>query len=260
MKLIKEPFQEYLSKQKDYLSSHRLADFRRCPLLYQKRKLGLIEDKQTTAFLVGRAAHTLILEGLETFISQYGCGPVNEKTGAQYGQGTKAWADWEKTNEKTGLTTDQSILLFEMQHSIKNHPLAKTLLHGGIAEGVVRGTYHDVPCQGRIDYWRAGEFIDFKTCDDLNWFEADAKRYGYFHQLAFYRALLRDILEQKEVAIFLIAAEKKEPYRSGVFRVGEGALMQCEKENREAMERLLYCERENFWPTGYEEVRDLELV
>lgn len=32
--LIQEPAETYHAAAKDFLSSHRLADFRRCPLLY----------------------------------------------------------------------------------------------------------------------------------------------------------------------------------------------------------------------------------
>ena len=32
--------------------------------------------------------------------------------------------------------------------------------------------------------------FELKTADDLTWFEADSRRYGYAHQLAFYRSIL----------------------------------------------------------------------
>ena len=37
-----------------------------------------------------------------------------------------------------------------------------------------------------MDWFDAHRGIaDLKTCDNLDWFEADARRYGYAHQLAF---------------------------------------------------------------------------
>ena len=62
-KFIFEPADTYHAAAKDYLSSHQLADFRRCPLLYQWKQLGLAKDKDRPAYFLGRAAHTLILEG-----------------------------------------------------------------------------------------------------------------------------------------------------------------------------------------------------
>ena len=50
--LTAEPAEEYHARAADFLSSHRLLDFMRCPWLYQKQRLGLIEDKDSTAFLL----------------------------------------------------------------------------------------------------------------------------------------------------------------------------------------------------------------
>ncbi len=38
--LIREPADIYHAQARDYLSSHQLAEFRRCPVLYQRRQLG----------------------------------------------------------------------------------------------------------------------------------------------------------------------------------------------------------------------------
>jgi RecB family exonuclease len=51
------------------LSSHLLADFRRCPLLYYRKRLGLVPDEDRPAYLLGHAAHTLILERLKRCVS-----------------------------------------------------------------------------------------------------------------------------------------------------------------------------------------------
>jgi hypothetical protein len=99
--------------------------------------------------------------------------------------------------------------------------------------------------------------IDLKTCDDLTWFESDCKRYGYIYQLAFYRAVLREA-SGKNYPFHIIAVEKKEPFRCGVWRVSEEALNSAEVENTAAIERLKKCRAENLWPTGYEEVRILD--
>ena len=41
-----EPADEYHAKAKQHLSSHRLIDFLRCPLLFHKKTVGLIGDKE----------------------------------------------------------------------------------------------------------------------------------------------------------------------------------------------------------------------
>ena len=74
-------------------------------------------------------------------------------------------------------------------------PALPTCSSEGEAEGVVRAKYCDLPCQIRMDWFDAHQgIVDLKTCDDLTWFEADARRYGYAHQLAFYRAVLAQVI------------------------------------------------------------------
>ena len=52
--LIHEPADVYHANAGEYLSSHLLADFRKCPLLYHRKRSGLIPDEDRPAYLVGR--------------------------------------------------------------------------------------------------------------------------------------------------------------------------------------------------------------
>lgn len=90
--LIHEPAAAYHAKAGHYLSSHLLADFRKCPLLYQRKVSGLIaENQERPAYLIGRAAHALILEGPQAFDDQFAVGgPINPRTGLPFGPNTRA--------------------------------------------------------------------------------------------------------------------------------------------------------------------------
>ena len=59
----------------------------------------------------------------------------------------------------------------------------------------------------------------------------------------------------ERMAVHIIAVEKKEPFRAGVWRVGDDVLGQARKENEAAIERLKHCRKADTWPTGYEEIR-----
>jgi hypothetical protein len=63
--------------------------------------------------------------------------------------------------------------------------------------------------------------VDFKTCDCLDWLQMDARTYGYAHQPAFYRAVAAVILGHP-VPAWMIAAEKREPFRCGVWLIHGG--------------------------------------
>ncbi len=259
--LIIEPDAAYRKRAASHLTSHALGDYRKCPLLHRKKALGLIPDTDTAAYLVGRAAHTLILEGQVRFEADFAVGgPINPKTGNPYGRNTNAWAEWAARVSKDVLTDDQYALATNMASSINTHPFAVELLAHGVPEGVVRTTYCNRPCQGRIDWFSPVHGVtDVKTCDDLTWFESDARRFGYAFQMAFYQALVEVAIGRK-VPVHMIAVEKREPFRCGVWCIAQTSLDTARSENEAAMGRLKACELTGVWPTGYEQCRVFDSV
>ena len=259
--LIAEPADVYHGKARDFLSSHLLADFRKCPELFHRKQLGLIPDKDTPAYLLGRAAHALILEGREAFEAEYAVGgPVNPKTGLPFGKATKAFGEWADAQGKAVLSDEDAAFVERLHQAVQAHPVAPLLLTGGVAEGVCRAEYCGIPCQVRPDYFHAEHgIVDLKTCDDLTWFEADARRYGYLHQVAFYRAVL-EAASGTVFPVHIVAVEKKEPFRVGVWLTAESALDFARAENEAAIERLKECLATGTWCTGYEAVRIFDCV
>lgn len=254
--LIAERADVYHARATAFLSSHLLADFRKCPELYHRKQLGLILDSDSPAYALGRAAHTLILEGRAAFETEYAVGgPVNPKTGLPFGRATKAFQEWADVQEKAFLSDEDAAFVERLAAAVQSHPVAPLLLAGGVAEGVCRAEYAGVPCQARPDYFHPEQgIVDLKTCDDLTWFEADARRYGYLHQVAFYRAVLR-VPPGCTWPVHIVAVEKKEPFRVGVWRLAESALDLAEADNEDAFGRLMACRATGIWPTGFEMVR-----
>jgi hypothetical protein len=259
--LQREPAEVYHAKGAEYLSSHALAEFRADPLLYRKKRLGLVVDRDRPAFALGRAAHTLILEGRDAFQAQYIVGgPVNPKTGQHYGAGTKAWQEWAERICKPVLTDGEAALVDSMNAAVRSHIFAAELLAEGVAERVARGEYAGHKCQARIDWInpRLGRgIVDLKTCDNLSTFEFDIRAYGYVHQLAFYRALIA-IVTGLVLPVHIVAVEKREPFRCGLWLIHAKALDKAQAENEQAMQDLARCIEGDVWPTGYESIRLFE--
>lgn len=251
-----EPFDVYQNAAKFHVSSHLLKDFRQSPLLFQRKRLGYVVDKDRKAYRFGRATHVLTLEGKDAFAERYAVGgPTNPKTGKRYGEDSKAFAEWEAKQNKECLTEVQALQICWMANSVWSHKDARPLLEEGWPELVVRANYAGHSCQGRLDWLNPRRGIpDLKTCDNLDFFEMDTKRFGYEHQLAFYRALVR-IKTGRTLPCFLIGIEKQEPYRAGVWRLS--GLDKAEAENEQALRDLQRCLELNVWPTGYEEMRTL---
>ncbi|MBE0568403.1 MAG: PD-(D/E)XK nuclease-like domain-containing protein [Deltaproteobacteria bacterium] len=256
-----EPAEIYHAQKSRFLSSHQLADFRRDPLLFRKKELGLVREEDRPAYLIGRAAHSLILEGREEYERCYAFGgPINPKTGEPFGSRTKAFQEWAEVQGKPVLPDDQVALIENMDAAVHAHAHAAALLSYGVAEGVVRVEYCGVASQGRLDWFNAKRgLVDLKTCENLDWLQTDARNYQYVHQLAFYRALVASATGLV-FPVYLIAVEKREPFRCGVWRMGEDILGIAQKENEDAIERLKDCRERDHWPTGYEEIRVFDWI
>ncbi|MCL2347311.1 MAG: PD-(D/E)XK nuclease-like domain-containing protein [Planctomycetaceae bacterium] len=258
---LNEPANEYHAKAKNYFSSHQLIDFLKCPYLYHKKQNGLIPDMESQAFLLGSAAHSLILEGRGKYESDYAIGgPINPTTGRPFGNTTKKFLEWQAEQQKPVLTFEQSETVEAMHSAVRMNEYAAALLQTGIPEGVIRTEYCGLPCQIRLDWFNPDYgIIDLKTCDDLTWFESDARRFRYQNQMAFYQCVL-DVVIGQLVPVYIIAVEKKEPFRCGVWQVTSETLLLARAENEAAIERLKESKAKDCWPTGYEELRMLTII
>jgi len=259
--LTHEPADVYHAKRDKFLSSHQLAEFRRNPLLFHKKQLGLVQEEDRPAYLIGQAAHALVLEGRQVYEDRYAFGgPVNPKTGEPFGSRTKAFEEWAAAQGKPVLTHEQMALIENLNAAVYSHEHAAALLADGVPEGVVRVDYCGTACQARFD-WLSPQrgIVDLKTCDNIEWLEMDARSYRYVHQLAFYRALAAAVTGTV-LPVHLIGVEKHEPFRCGVWRIGEDVLGIAKKENEEGIARLKECRERDHWLSGYEDIRVFDWI
>ena len=259
--LVHEDEKLYHRRAEENLSSHQLKDFRKCPAYYHRKRAGLVSEPDRPAFLVGRAVHCLAIEGRAEFDRRFLVGGlINEKTGKPYGAGTKAHVDWARQQTREVLTEEQAGPVEAMAAAVRVHDLASRMFTSGVAEGVVRIPYEGVACQIRIDYLNPSYgVIDLKTTENIDWFESDCRKYAYLHQLAFYRDVLAFAagMPPEDIPCRLVAVEKDEPYRCGVWLATAALLDDCALENRRAIEELRACRDSGVWPTRYEEGRTL---
>ena len=273
--LVDIPSDEYhaATKRNEYTTSHRLNLFRKCPALYKKTIDGAIVEGDTAAFMLGRATHAYILENRK-FTNEYTIsdGPVNEKTGKPYGKTTSAYAEWAKAQDKFVVSTAERELMDRMLWAICDHPTARNLVYAGsdfsangIAEGTVRAVWNGEPVQARIDLYNpeTNAVIDLKTCADIDRFRYDVRDYGYVEQMAFYAHLV-ELCTNKTPTAYLVAVEKKEPYRVAVVQICDITLNDANHnhmggetwhdDNDAMISELQYCRNTNSWPTRYERI------
>lgn len=267
--LLDIPAEEYhaATKENQYTTSHRLNLFRRCPALYHKHITGEIVEGDTAAFQMGRAVHVLTIEGADKFDAEYlvADGPTNPKTGKPYGRETKAFKDWAELQTRPVIGGDDHALMLELSNAVHAHPIAADILSAGFAEATVRAVWDGEPVQARLDWFdpERGIIADLKTCTDVDRFPFDIRDFGYVTQLAFYRRVLELAgYHGPRIRAYLIAVEKKEPYRVAVAEISEltlndGNVAEAGKYgagNDTVMRELLECRAADRWPTRYEEL------
>lgn len=263
--ILEIPADEYhqATKENKYLSSHRLHLFRRCPALYHKHAMGEIVESDTQSFIIGRATHTFILEGADVFEREYivSDGPTNPKTGLAYGARTKAYLDWAASLDRPVISPTDFSLLEKMKAAVEGHEKARELLSAGFAESVVRTEWEGEPIQTRMDWFdpERGILVDLKTCQDLDRFKYDVRDFGYPYQLAFYERALVLAGYDRPVECWIIAVEKREPYRVGVFNVVVTTIDDANFANTPnlignewVIRELKDCREKDFWPTRWE--------
>lgn len=277
--IVDIPAEEYhaAARRGEFLSSHLLGDFRSCPLLYKKKLSGEIEPGDSTAYAQGRAIHTLILEGREQFDREYmiSGGPINPKSGEPFGKTTKSYREWAAAQKRPVISPEDFGWMMNLQRSVWKHPLAGELIMNGRPEGTIRTRYNGEPVQIRMDYFREDyegvpAIIDLKTCDNLTFFERDAIKYGYPAQLAFYRRVFEIACAEnpshvcegaapRRPLVYIVAVEKREPYRCGVWLLTDELLEKERIYNEKAMELLKECRARAEWPTGFELMRTMDV-
>ena len=256
------------TKRNEYTTSHRLHLFRKCPALYKKAIDGEIVEGDTAAFALGRATHTYIIEGADKFAAEnlVSDGPINKTTNKPYGRLTKAYAEWAAEQSKPVISTEDFGIIEKMSAAVHAHPLAADLLASGFAEGTVRTNWDGEPVQARMDWFDPERkiLLDLKTCADVDRFEWDIRDYGYVAQLAFYAHLveLAGGPALTSLKAYLVAVEKKEPFRVAVYFVTASTLENAHllhmgnefwrNDNSAMMAELKECRATGVWPTRFE--------
>ena len=256
-----EPAEEYHAKAGEYLSSSMLKDFMNSPDYFRRKELGMVRKTESAAALLGTAAHTRILEGKESYESQFAfIGPVNPKTDRPYGINTKAWSQWAASQGKPVLSAAMMDQVEAMARAVSINDDALELLLWGRSEGVARAAYHGAPCQIRIDWLHPEHgIVDLKTTGRrIEGIAHQIREYRYHNQLAFYQSVLAEVIGEL-APVHMVAVESNEPHRCQVIELTSETLDRARRRNEKAMDQIRECRRTDHWPSVHEEVRVLEI-
>lgn len=266
--MIRETNEEYHANAA--ISHSKLETFRRRPALYHRKYVlkTITAEAPSTAFRIGSAAHTLVLER-DKFGSRYAIKP--ETIDRRTKDGKAAWAEFEAANVgKTIIEKDEVEQLNQMADAVWANPLAEQLFAAGHAELSWR-TSGSMPLQCRTD-WFSSEgcalsngrpyIVDLKTVESLNVgdygsFERSVFNFGYHRQAGFYLPLVSELLGRAVYDFFFVAVEKVEPFGVAVYRLSDEAVTLGQDETIKDLRWLKGCMAENEWPNIEPEIRHL---
>lgn len=203
---------------------------------------GLAPREDKGVYQVGRIVHMRVLEPdryAETTVTR---GPINEKTGNEYGRDTKAFAAWQAANP--GLMVVESyidLMCTRMPESVAE------VLRDGKPEVTIRTPYSDhLTVQCRPDWLRDGDVWDLKTIDDVDNWERAVRRLDYWFSAGWYQMTMRaEGMTPK--AWRWIFAEKTWPYRWRVVRMSQAYLDHAHEEACRIADDLSVAFEEDEW-------------
>lgn len=226
----------------------------RSPRHYQYERLESTEKKDRTHFAVGKAFHTLVLEphlAEQSIVVRPSEWPTKKDCGILIEDQKAAFAALHA--DKIIISAADKEMVARMADGVRSHPAANVVLAGnGKPEVSVFWTdpATGVRCRARFDWLREdGLIVDLKSARNANpvWFESDAYKHRYHVQDAFYSEAYRQVFGFEPKGFVFVAAEKEEPFLSGVFYATEEHMELGTLEYRKDLETYAKCLETGVW-------------
>lgn len=204
-------------------------------------------DEDSTAKLLGRALHTLVLE------------PKRESENlVVWEHGDRRGNDWKafalKHADKDIVKTSEYENVGRIRDAIFAKQSIREKLEGATHEGTALWTdpVTGLACKARMDCTRETVIYDLKSTSDLRRFGKTAHDLGYHRKASWYLDGASLATGRAYTTFGLIVVEDKEPYESIYFEYTPESLDLGRRENRESVEFYAWCVTNNQWP-GYPE-------
>jgi exodeoxyribonuclease VIII len=245
-------FPEYLKIEA--VSNSYLGRLDKCPA---SAKVPFVD---TPALVLGRAVHTLVLEGEEAFNQRYIKGLDLEK---KKNVDKETWAEFYlKHLDKEVLDMEAYQKVRDIRDAVYSHPMAKDLLKEGVSEQTIiwRDPETGLLCKCRPDLSpdpAKKALIDLKTTRDASprAFTRSIIDYGYARQSRIYLDAvnyhgkgLKAGGSNKYDAFIFIAVETKAPYRVEIYMLDKEFLDYGLSEYQRLMQIEVECQENDFWP------------
>ena len=216
------------------------------------------ERKETTAMLMGSAAHTLVFEPNQA-------DTIWQWDGRRAG---KEYNEFKESADEAGaiiLNTKEYDQVNRMAEAVRANPAAAELLSGELvceASVFAQDPLTGVELRARPDGWRTDIacVLDLKTTIDPSP-EGVAKQtanLGYHIQESFYRRVME--LDGHEVDRFIfIAVGKDAPYKVGIYELDAQSLNEGDAAVQYALEQYAIAQANNEWGYDYGDLTTIRI-
>ena len=232
-------FADYLAL--DALNATKLKWLLQSPLEYQYR---LTHPKETQALVMGRAVHSAVLEP-HLFESEYVVFPGKTRRG-------KAWDEYQEEHaDHSILTKTEHEEAAAMAQAVADSPAAQVYLDQDAEREKTIEWIDELTgrkCKARLDL-QCSALVDLKTTSSLDprKFDADAYRFGYPLQLAWYHDGL-NAATGLDLPVKLITVHKNAPHDVVVYDVPTNVIEHGRAQYNAALDLLESCEAFGHWP------------
>lgn len=246
-------------KMTDIVSNSYLGRLDKCPAAAK------IPMEDTPALLFGRAFHSFILDGQESFERDFAVAPVLDK---RTKDGKEAWQLFREVNAgRSILASDDYQTIQDMYGAIATHPIASKLLMEGRSEMSVfwEDSETGLPCKCRPDRIPDGDhgvILDLKTVRsaEIHAFTSACMAYGYAREAGVYIEGFNAVSSSKVDAFIFICVEKERPYRVEVYTLEDLFIEYGQNEFHRLLGVEKDCREKAFYPHWKnEEIRTLYL-
>lgn len=252
------PVKEDISNEEYHLDPSLSASGAKTIALQSLAHYKYAKRKVSTAFDVGTAVHTLVLE--PHLSNNVWCGPETRRG--------KEWKERYAEAQEAGavlLTEADYQVSVDMANSVRSNAAAMELLSGDLlveASVFSHDNEHGVDMRCRPDGWRKdiAAVIDLKTTIDASpqGFAKQAANFGYHLQDQFYRRCMLNDGHEVDRFVF-IAVGKEAPYPVGVYELDYQSLEEGEVGVQYALAKFAEASKTGVWDYGYGELQTIRI-
>lgn len=217
-----------------------------------------IEQKDSEAFIFGRAAHHLLL-GEDDFSSLFIVRPAQAPDGRDWNGNNKSCKEWLEAQTKAGrtvLTSAQIENIRGMARALAAHPLVDAgILNGDIEKSLIwEDKETGIWLKARPDAIpNDSDFADLKTTSETGFkLDRSVASYRYDMQAALVKWGCKEVLGRDMAEFSFVFVEKEPPHCVDVLVLDPEDIEAAERDLRAALRTMAYCLKTGDWfgPSG----------